>query len=221
MKTAKYFSSWSGGKDSCLALYRALKSGLDVTLLFTSFIGSGDYSRAHGLKEEIIKAQARSIGIESEIGFADFGKYGGVLTEFIERVKPLGICGGVFGDIDLVEHKEWIEDITKKTDICPVLPLWNENRELLVREFIDLGFETIIVAVKTSVMDKSFLGKVLDHKLVDELIQKNIDPAGEGGEFHTLVVDGPIFNERIELDFIEIVERGKNHFLEVALKNNL
>lgn len=218
MKTAKYFSSWSGGKDSCFALFRAQKSGLDVTLLFTSFIGSGDYSRAHGLSEEIIKAQAESLGIESEIGFADFGAYGGVLKEFIERVKPLGISGGIFGDIDLVEHKEWIEDIARKTDICPVLPLWNENRVSLVREFIDLGFETIIVAVKTSVMDKSYLGKVLDHKLVDKLIEENIDPSGEGGEFHTLVVDGPIFTERIELDFGDIVERGKNHFLEIELK---
>lgn len=218
MKKEKYFSSWSGGKDACLALFRALESGLDVEILFTSFIGTGDYSRAHGLKRDIITSQAESIGIKSEIGFADFGEYEGILTEFIERVKPLGITGGVFGDIDLVEHKEWIDDIARKTQIHAVLPLWNEDREKLVREFIDLNFTTIIVAVKNSVMDKRFLGRVLDHDLIDELIKLNIDPAGEGGEFHTLVLDGPIFKYKIKLKKGEIVERGKYSFLEVSLK---
>lgn len=214
----RVFSSWSGGKDACLALYKALEQGYSVDLLFTTFIGSGEHSRAHGLKKEIIKAQAKSLNIPFEIGFADWGKYGPILTEFIERSKLKNITGGIFGDIDLVSHKEWLEDIAKDTEIEAILPLWNRDRVEIVQEFIELDFKTIIVSVKTSVMDSKYLGRVLDKDLVDEFLEIGIDPAGEDGEFHTLVIDGPIFNEKIDLNILGTVERGKYHFLEVELK---
>lgn len=218
MKNKKVFCSWSGGKDACLALYKAQEEGYDVDLLFTTFIGSGEHSRAHGLKKEIIEAQAKSLGIDSEIGFADWGKYGPVLTDFISKSKERVIIGGVFGDIDLAEHKIWIEDITDGMEVVAIFPLWKRDRVELVEEFINLGFETIIVSTRTDIMGDKYLGRTLDASLVKELLDLGIDPSGEGGEFHTLVVDGPIFKERISLDMGEKIERGKYNFLEVELK---
>ena len=211
------FSSWSGGKDACLALYKALEEGYSVDLLFTAFIGNGEHSRAHGLKKEIIEAQAKSLNIPFEIGFADWGEYESVLIEFIEKAKIKDITGGVFGDIDLDSHKEWLEEIAKKTKINVLLPLWKRDRVELVEEFIELGFKTIIISTKTSIMGDEFLGRILDKELVSEFLKLGIDPSGEGGEFHTLVIDGPIFNEKIDLKIIGKVERGKYHFLEVEL----
>ena len=211
------FSSWSGGKDACLALYKAIEQGYSVDLLFTTFIGSGEHSRAHGLKKEIIEAQSKSLNIPFEIRFADWGKYGPVLTEFINRSKTKDITGGIFGDIDLESHKEWLEDIAKETEIEAIFPLWNRQRVEIVKEFIELGFKTIIISTKTSVMDSKYLGRVLDKDLVEEFLEIGIDPAGEDGEFHTLVIDGPIFSDKIELNVLGVVERGKYHFLEVEL----
>lgn len=218
MKNKKVFCSWSGGKDACLALYRAHQEGYDVDLLFTTFIGTGEHSRAHGLKKDIIEAQAKSLGIDFEIGFADWGKYGPVLRDFIAKSKASDITGGVFGDIDLEEHKLWIEDITDDMEFISIFPLWKRNRVELVEEFISLGFETIIISTKTDLMGDKYLGRTLDKSLVKELIDLGIDPSGEGGEFHTLVIDGPIFKERILLDIGQKIERGKYHFLEVELK---
>lgn len=218
MKSKNVFCSWSGGKDSCLALYKAKQEGYSVEILFTAFIGTGEHSRAHGLKREIIEAQAKSMGIPFEIGFADWGKYDSVLREFIEKSKEKDISGGVFGDIDLEEHKIWVENITDDLGVIAVFPLWKRDRVELVEEFIHLGFETIIVSTKTDIMSDEYLGRKLDMNLVKELLELGIDPSGEGGEFHTLVVDGPIFTERISLDIGRKVERGKYHFLEVELK---
>lgn len=211
------FSSWSGGKDACLALYKALEQGHKVDLLFTAFVGSGEHSRAHGLKKEIIEAQAKSLNIPFEIGFANWGEYESILMEFVKRAQAQGITAGIFGDIDLDSHKEWLEEIAKKTDIDVLLPLWKRDRVELVEEFIELGFKTMIISTKTSIMGEEFLGRILDQDLVDEFLKLGIDPSGEGGEFHTVVIDGPIFNEKIDLKIIGKIQRGKYHFLEVEL----
>ena len=218
MTKQKVFCSWSGGKDACLALYKALEEGYNVELLFTTFIGTGEHSRAHGLKREIIEAQSKSLNIPFEIAFADWGKYGPVLKSFIEESKKKDIIGGVFGDIDLEEHKIWIEDITDDLGVISLFPLWKRDRVELVEEFIDYGFETIIVSTKTSVMSKDYLGRTLDKELVKEFLELGIDPSGEGGEFHTLVIGGPIFKNKISLKLGDRIERGNYHFLEVELK---
>ncbi|AFS79150.1 hypothetical protein DUF71 [Gottschalkia acidurici 9a] len=214
----RFFCSWSGGKDSCLALYESIVKGNTPDTLFTVFVGNGERSRAHGLKQNIIEAQAKSLNIPLEIGTADWGEYESVLIEFLKKMKRNGVEGGVFGDIDLQGHKDWIDKVCEIADITPMLPLWQRDRVELVNEFIDLGFETMIVSTKSSVMGKEYLGQILDKKLVNKLQERGIDPSGEGGEFHTLVIDGPIFKERIELNIGEISEKEKYYYLDVSLK---
>ncbi|KNF08678.1 protein of unknown function DUF71 [Gottschalkia purinilytica] len=218
MENINFFCSWSGGKDSCLSLYRAIKDGGIPKLLFTVFRGDGERSRSHGLDRSIIEAQSKSLGIPFEIRTADWGKYEGIFLDFLKEISIDGIQAGVFGDIDLQSHRDWVEAVCKKANVKPYLPLWKEQRESLVKEFVDLGFESVIVAVKSEIMGKEYLGRIIDHDLIKELKEKNIDPSGEGGEFHTVVIDGPIFDHKVELDFKEKIEVDKYCFLDVALK---
>lgn len=214
----KVFCSWSGGKDSCLALYKAIESGKLPHTLFTVFVGNGERSRAHKLRESIIKAQASSLNIPLVTGIADWGKYEDVLLDFIKNIKQEGVEGAIFGDIDLQSHKDWIDNVCKKSNITPVLPLWKKDRVELVNEFIELGFKTMIVSTKSSVMGEEYLGKILDKDLVKELQENGIDPSGEGGEFHTVVIDGPLFKQKISLNTGKVYRDDKYHFLDLSLK---
>ena len=105
------------------------------------------------------------------------------------------ICA--FGDIDIELHRNWDLDRCKNTGIEAKLPLWQQNREELVYEFIDSGFETIINKVNLKYMGVEFLGKVLDRKIIEDIKLTGADACGENGEYHTFVIDGPLFKNRI------------------------
>lgn len=195
------FVSWSGGKDSCLALYKALEIGYKPKKLLTMFSLENGISSAHRLSENIFKAQADAIGLDSIIGNAGFREYENVFVSHIKTFKEQGIDYGVFGDIDLKEHREWEEQVCKKADISAILPLWNKDRKEIVTEFINLGFKAKIIVVKIKDLSTSFLGRDLSIELIDEIENAGADPCGENGEFHTVVYDGPIFKKPLGLHF--------------------
>ncbi len=183
---------WSGGKDSCMAVWKALKSGIKVSRLICMLYEGK--SRAHGLNAEIIERQSEAVGID--VAFGDGDRYGKSLREL---VGSLGIERIIFGDIYLEEHRSWIEDFCRNVGVEPIFPLWRTDTSKLAREFIGSGFEAYIVATKPEY--EHLLGKRFDQQLIDELIAAGIDPCGENGEFHTLVVDGPLFKRRVEVKF--------------------
>lgn len=205
------FVSWSGGKDSCLALYKAIDKGYNPKILFTMFSIENGVSTAHRLKEKIIKAQANAIGIDYCIGKTSFKGYEDVFVSNIREFKKQGIEYGIFGDIDIDEHREWEERVCKKASINPVLPLWKRDRKELVLEFLSLGFKAKIVLVDRTMMDTRFLGQDLSSSLLDEIEEYGADPCGENGEYHTVVYDGPIFKEpaniKFDYNFITIENR--------------
>jgi uncharacterized protein (TIGR00290 family) len=206
----RFFSSWSGGKDSCLALYRAMQEGYIPQVLLTMFSMENGISSAHRLEEEVIRAQADAIGIDCIIGRALFNDYEEVFVSNIKQFKEQGVDYGVFGDIDLMEHREWEERVCNRADITVVLPLWKESRRELVKEFINLGFKAKIVVVNTSMLDTRFLGQDLSYSLMDEIEAFGADVCGENGEYHTLVYDGPIFKKTVEFTFgTEIIPVGE------------
>ncbi|MTI67559.1 MAG: diphthine--ammonia ligase [Firmicutes bacterium] len=188
------FCSFSGGKDSCLSLYKALEGGANLKYLFTMFTEEGKRSRSHGLELKVIKEQAKSIEAELIIGKASWNNYEEVFIENIKKMEDENIEIGVFGDIDIIDHLRWVENTLSVTKILTYHPLWKEERKKLLKEFVDLGFKAKIVSLKKSLMDKKYLGKTLDYKLINELESIGIDPCGEEGEFHTVVYDGPIFS---------------------------
>lgn len=193
------FVSWSGGKDSCLALYKAIKQGYSPKKVFTMFSMESGISSAHRLKENIIKAQANAIGTEYLIGRALFSEYEDVFVNNLKAFKKQGIEFGIFGDIDLDEHRDWVEKVCKKAGIKAVLPLWKTDRKELVKEFLDLGFKARIILVNKKMIDTKFLGHDLSHSLLDEIEKCGADVCGENGEYHTVVYDGPIFQKPVDI----------------------
>ena len=149
-------------------------------------------STAHRLKEEIIQAQAAAIGIEYTIGKALFDDYEEVFISNIKSFRDQGIKYGVFGDIDILEHRQWEEDVCRKASVEAVLPLWERDREEIVKEYISFGFKAKIVLVDASMLDKRFLGQDLSYSLLKEIEESGADVCGENGEYHTIVYDGPI-----------------------------
>jgi uncharacterized protein (TIGR00290 family) len=124
----------------------------------------------------------------------------------------------LFGDIDLEEHKEWEEMVCTKAGLTAVLPLWQKERKALVLEMLKAGIETIIVSCNEA-MGKEFLGRKLSIELVEELESMNIDPCGEKGEFHTLVINAPFFSKSLDVTIENKVQHQNYWFSELKLIN--
>ncbi len=197
------FSSWSGGKDSCLALHRALRQGFDVRYLLTMFDEIEDRSRSHAVSGEMITAQAEALGINLITAKASWQNYEKVFIEQLKSFNSNGITHGIFGDIDLEPHREWEEKVCAAANIEAVLPLWSENRRKLVDEFIAEGFKAVVVCVNEKYLDSSFCGRLFDENFLADL-PENVDACGENGEFHTFVFDGKIFNNAVKFNVSEI-----------------
>ena len=114
-------------------------------------------------------------------------------------IEQEGVVGGIFGDIDLDEHREWVERVCGELGIEAVEPLWNRKSEDVLTDFIAAGFEAIIVSAKAELIDKDWIGRRVDRDFLQYLQAKNIDVCGENGEYHTLVINGPLFKRRIEI----------------------
>lgn len=203
----RVFVSWSGGKDSCLALYRALKAGLKVEYLFNMLDEKGHMSKAHGLPKGILDLQANALGIPIIYGKASWENYEGEFKKVVRSLKSRGVEGGVFGDINLQEHRNWVEKVCNKVGLKAFEPLWNEEYKKLLHEFMSSGFEAIIVSAKADLIDKEWIGKPFGHKFIQYLESRSLDLCGEKGEYHTLVIYGPIFRHYVKvLEFTKTVE---------------
>jgi len=213
------FSSWSGGKDCCLAAYRASVNGLKVRYLANTVTEDGQRSCSHGLSADIIRLQSRAMGIPLVQARTTRDTYETEFKNMLRRFKRQGIDGGVFGDIDFNEHREWIERVCQAADIVPHLPLWEESQEKILREFVSLGFEAVVVAAKADLFGEEVLGRKVDLDFIKQLEElketRGITPCGEAGEYHTLVVDGPLFQQRLELLETRKVLREEHRFLEI------
>lgn len=206
------FISWSGGKDSCLALYKSIKMGYIPKKLLTMFSKENNISTAHRLKKEIIREQALSIGLEYVIGETLFQDYEEKFVNNLKAFKKQGIDYGVFGDIDIENHKLWEDNICKKGNMKAILPLWQCRRKEIVEEFLSLGFKAKIVVVNKNMLDSYFLGKDLSLSLIQDIENYGADACGENGEYHTVVYDGPIFKNKARFLFgNEIINIGENY----------
>ncbi|MFJ7887056.1 diphthine--ammonia ligase [Lysinibacillus xylanilyticus] len=213
----KFIASFSGGKDSVLALYKAMKVGEPVGLI-VMLEEEGERSRSHGMPPELIRAQAKSIGLPVYTAAASWIEYEKVFMSLLEKAKNQGAEVLVTGDLDMPEHGCWHDKVTKNAGLKLGMPLWEMNHREAVEEFINLGFVTIIVTVNLSLgMREEDLGRTLTHEYIKELEARGIDPCGEGGEFHTTVLDGPIFKQPIPVRKCEIIRNGEYAFLPLEL----
>ncbi|WP_147535199.1 diphthine--ammonia ligase [Bacillus marasmi] len=217
-KGRKFISSFSGGKDSVLALYKASQVGEAVGLI-VMMEEEGKRSRSHGMPPELIHAQANSIGLPVYTAAASWTDYEKEYIKLLETAKAHGAEVLVTGDLDMPEHGCWHEKVTNKVELKLGMPLWEMNHREAVEDFINLGFVTMIVTVNLSLgMSEEDLGRTLTRDYINELEARGIDPCGEGGEFHTTVIDGPIFNHPIAVQKCDIVRDGEYAFLPLELK---
>ena len=194
-----FVTSWSGGKDSCYAMMKAVEMGFTPKVLLNMMNENGKISRSHGLPLAILEQQAKKIKLLLKAVPATWNDYE---VHFIQTLKQLktdfNLEAAVFGDIDLQQHKDWEDKVCAAASLQAVLPLWQQNRITLVNQMIDDGIQTMIVSCNTQ-MGEFYLGKIMTKALALELEEKGIDPCGENGEFHTMVIDCPLFSEAIEL----------------------
>lgn len=191
--------SWSGGKDSCYALMQAMANGSQPVVLLNVLNEAGKISRSHGIPADILRAQADAAGLPIHLISSSWQEYE---SRFVQALKELThqyqLTEAVFGDIDLQAHRDWEEKVCAAAGITAVLPLWQQNRKDLVTRMLESGIETIIVSCNT-VMGERFLGRIITPELVEELESIGVDACGENGEYHTLVLNCPLFSKRIQV----------------------
>jgi uncharacterized protein (TIGR00290 family) len=213
---APSYCSWSGGKDSALALHHAWGRGAQPGLLVTMLTEGGERSRSHGLRRELLEAQAAALGVPIAFAATSWDGYEEALRTELGAAARRGLRTGIFGDIDIEAHREWVESVAASVGTEAWLPLWQRSREALMRELLDLGFRAVIVAVRDEVLPPSLLGEEIDPAMLDRFASAGVDLAGENGEFHTFVVDGPIFSRPVEVDAGERSLRDGVWFVDLA-----
>ena len=215
LKGKKFVASYSGGKDSVLAIHRAVHAGLVPLELITTYNTDMNRSWFHGITENIIKKVSDSLAIPIRLIRTSGDQYEENFEKALADAKNRGTEVCVFGDIDIEGHLEWCSSRCEKVGLIPYFPLWQESRKKLVCEFIDSGFLAIITIVDTSRMPKNFLGEILSRKVADLIEESGADICGENGEYHTFVFDGPIFNNKIDFVEKEKLERDKYYILSI------
>ena len=213
----KAFVSWSGGKDCMYALYKFLSNVENQVECLLNFCEADSLkSRSHGLDADLIKAQGEAMGISVIQKPLAGGSYEFHFKQEVAQLKQRGVTAGVFGDIYLKEHRDWIERVCQESGIEAIFPLWGQSTQSLLQNFIEDGFKTLIVSVKDDERFRSLLGQVFDYSLFRYLAEmEGVDPCGENGEFHTFVVDGPLFLHPVKYQTGDVYHADKHYFLTI------
>jgi uncharacterized protein (TIGR00290 family) len=202
----KAFISWSGGKDSALALYRT-KQQFPLTTLLTMLDETKQHSRSHAVPLHVMQAQAKALALELITPSASWQEYEQVFITTLQNLKARGFSTAIFGDIDLQPHRDWEEKVCKAANLTALLPLWQEAREHLAQEILALGFRAKVVCVNGNYLSQDFCGRDYDAAFLNDL-PEGVDACGENGEFHTFVYDGPVFQKPVN---IYVAEHTTHH----------
>jgi len=212
----KVIFSWSGGKDSALALYEICKTGkYEISALLTTLTEDYDRISMQGVRRVLLEKQTESLGHNLEKIFipknSSNEEYENKMRDVLERYLALGVSQVVFGDIFLEDVRRYRDENLDKLGMKGIYPLWKLDTTDLAHKFIDLGFKAIITCVDSNMLDRKFVGKLFDEQFLSELPPK-VDPLGENGEFHSFVYEGPIFRERISYARGEVVLRDNRFY---------
>jgi uncharacterized protein (TIGR00290 family) len=214
--------SWSGGKDSAIALHELMQSEqYEVVCLMTSV--SEEFRRIshHGVREELLDEQARAIGIPLDKIYLPSGESAGCTNEVYEeimshamnRYKTHGIKVVGFGDLFLEDLRAWREANLAKAGMRGVFPIWKRDTTKVAHEVIRLGYKAYLSCVEGKV-GEGFAGRLYSERILSSL-PSGIDPCGENGEFHSFVFDGPIFKQPVAVKVGEIVTRDGRYYADL------
>ncbi len=195
----KAFVSWSGGKDCALASWRVMQDPkIQVTHWVNMLSDDGEHSRSHRLTSGLLKLQAECANVKLVQRQATWNDYETQFKIALADLKKEGLEAGIFGDIDLVPHRDWVERVCAETGLKAILPIWQEPREKLLQEFMKAGFKSKIVVTNAKYLGEEWLGREIDGQLIQDLVKKGgVDLCGENGEYHSFVYDGPFFRKPV------------------------
>jgi uncharacterized protein (TIGR00290 family) len=199
--------SWSGGKDSLAAL-AATRDELDIVAALTMFDEAGQRSRSHGLRADLIAAQADRLGLHAVTACCSWDTYDEAFRAAIRELSEDGITHVVFGDLVYPEHREWAESRCAEAGATAVEPLFGICTTTLFDAFVASGATALLVTVREPWLDETWLGRPLGADMRDVFAARGIDPCGERGEYHTAVVDSPLFSRPLRVAAGERVRRG-------------
>jgi len=207
--------SWSGGKDSSVALQRLRASTeYDVTALITSVTREYDRVSIHGVRRALLDAQAAALGLPLiEVSLEPRASDEAYQRAFLQALETLAALQPAvrliaFGDLYLRDVRAYRDRLLEPTPYRGLYPLWERSTRELARASIDDGYRATLVCVDNTQLDASFAGREFDDDLLDAL-PAAVDPCGENGEFHTFVYAGPIFSAPIAVRRGEIVTRDE------------
>ena len=225
----KVVLSWSGGKDSALALYELHRTGrYQVVSLLTTLAQEYDRVSHHGVRSELLERQAVALRLPLEKlyisvgsshpcrtdGDAVMAEYEQLMDQTMLRFKAKGINTVAFGDIFLLHLRTYREEKLAKRDMKGIFPLWQRDTKELVQTFIALGFKAYLSCVDGEKLGEEFAGRSLDERFLDDL-PAGVDPCGENGEYHSFVYDGPLFQEAVPVKVGAVVLRDGRHFADL------
>jgi uncharacterized protein (TIGR00290 family) len=209
--------SWSGGKDSCAALHRT-HADFDIVAMVTMFDEGMERSRSHGLRPEVLAAQADRLGLRQAIGRCTWETYDAAFARALRALKTDGVTHVVFGDILFDEHRRWAETMSAAAGLVAVEPLFGESTERLFEDWVSSPrAEALIVTTRAAILDETWLGRPLRRDMAAEFARLGVDPCGERGEYHTVVTNSPLFQEPLAVDIGVRVKRDDCCALDVRL----
>jgi uncharacterized protein (TIGR00290 family) len=221
----KVVFSWSGGKDSALALHELQKSDrYEIVALLTTVADGYRRVSHHGVREELLDRQAEAIGLPLDKLYlpagpsatCSFEEYEALMGRTMARYRDAGVMLVAHGDVFLEDLRQYRESNLAKLGMKALFPIWGRDTAELAGTFLRLGFKAYLTCVDGEKLAASFAGRALDGQLIDEL-PEGIDPCGENGEFHTFVFAGPIFRRPLEIRVGEVVTRDGRHFADLLL----
>ncbi|MBA3704921.1 MAG: diphthine--ammonia ligase [Bacteroidetes bacterium] len=197
----KCIFSWSGGKDSALALYKVLQEdNFEVIALLTTLNKNFKRISMHGVREELLDQQAAAIGFPLIKMFVSEGtnaEYEKNMERLLLEYKAKGVTKVIFGDIFLEDLRLYREKNLAKIGLTAEFPLWKRNTQELINVFMQLGFKTITCCLNDAYLNKDSVGVEIDEKFLKSL-PANVDPCGENGEYHTFCYAGPLFKTDVK-----------------------
>jgi uncharacterized protein (TIGR00290 family) len=211
--------SWSGGKDSALALDAVARGGeFAVASLLTTVAEGLERVQIQNVRRELIERQAEALGLPLRCVYIRKGasnvEYEGRVAAALADFREAGVRRVVFGDLFLEDIREYRELLLARLGLAGLYPLWGRDTRGLLSEFVGRGFKAVVTSVDARALDESFAGAEVDRAFVERL-PAGVDPCGENGEFHTFVYDGPLFAQPVSFRRGRLTTEGGFHFRDL------
>lgn len=213
-----FVCSWSGGKDSCLALHRAVAAGGVLARLLCLVREDGTATLGHGLPVDLVRGQAERLGCDLELCPTSWHDYQPRWTAALARQAGDGIAAAVFGDVYRADHRRLEDGACRGSGLRPIWPLWRQASRKLAAEMVATGTRALITSLACGPLDLSLLGRELDDDVFAEIAAAGADTFGERGEYHTLVVDAPLFSHPLAAAAAGRFQSGGYWYLDFGVR---